>query len=66
MACVIECPDTAILGKVVPKAKLEAELAADPRRSRARALSQAVRQDDQVLERLREEGRRAGLLRHLH
>src|SRR5262245_40245011 len=32
MACVIECPDTAILGKVVPKAKLEAELEliADP------------------------------------
>lgn len=30
MACVIECPDTAILGKVVPKAKLEAELAAIP------------------------------------
>ena len=28
MACVVECPDTAILGKVVPKAKLEAELAA--------------------------------------
>jgi hypothetical protein len=24
MACVIECPDTAILGKVVPKSKLEA------------------------------------------
>jgi pyruvate ferredoxin oxidoreductase beta subunit len=30
MACVIECPDTAILGKVVPKAKLEAELAQIP------------------------------------
>jgi len=28
MECVTECPDTAILGKVVPKAKLEAELAA--------------------------------------
>lgn len=28
MACVTECPDTAILGKVVPKAKLEAELEA--------------------------------------
>jgi pyruvate/2-oxoacid:ferredoxin oxidoreductase beta subunit/Fe-S-cluster-containing hydrogenase component 2 len=27
MDCVTECPDTAILGKVVPKAKLEAELA---------------------------------------
>ncbi len=27
MDCVIECPDTAILGKVVPKAQLEAELA---------------------------------------
>ena len=26
MECVTECPDTAILGKVVPKAKLEAEL----------------------------------------
>ncbi|HAB17733.1 MAG TPA: thiamine pyrophosphate-dependent enzyme [Verrucomicrobiota bacterium] len=26
MACVIECPDTAILGKVVPKAKLDSEL----------------------------------------
>lgn len=26
MACVTECPDTAILGKVVPKAELEAEL----------------------------------------
>ena len=30
MACVIECPDTAILGKVVPKSKLEAELAQIP------------------------------------
>ena len=30
MACVIECPDTAILGKVVPKAKLEEELAKIP------------------------------------
>src|ERR1035437_1762124 len=32
MDCVTECPDTAILGKVVPKAKLEEELAkiADP------------------------------------
>src|SRR5690349_18346155 len=27
MECVTECPDTAILGKIVPKAKLEAELA---------------------------------------
>src|SRR5262245_50532623 len=27
MDCVTECPDTAILGKVVPKAKLDAELA---------------------------------------
>src|SRR4051812_48503846 len=27
MDCVTECPDTAILGKVVPKSKLEAELA---------------------------------------
>jgi len=32
MDCVTECPDTAILGKVVPKAQLDAELAqiADP------------------------------------
>lgn len=30
MECVTECPDTAILGKVVPKSKLEAELAAIP------------------------------------
>src|SRR5215212_6198973 len=28
MECVTQCPDTAILGKVVPKAKLDAELAA--------------------------------------
>src|SRR5262245_49991838 len=28
MDCVTECPDTAILGKVVPKSKLEAELTA--------------------------------------
>ena len=27
MECVTECPDTAILGKVVPKSQLEAELA---------------------------------------
>src|SRR5512147_2996791 len=27
MDCVTECPDTAILGKVVPKSQLEAELA---------------------------------------
>jgi pyruvate/2-oxoacid:ferredoxin oxidoreductase beta subunit/NAD-dependent dihydropyrimidine dehydrogenase PreA subunit len=30
MECVTECPDTAILGKVVPKAKLEEELARIP------------------------------------
>ena len=30
MACVIECPDTAMLGKVAPKSKLEAELALIP------------------------------------
>src|SRR5215207_11752532 len=30
MECVTECPDTAILGKIVPKAKLEAELARIP------------------------------------
>lgn len=30
MACVTECPDTAILGKVVPKSKLEEELAQIP------------------------------------
>src|ERR1043165_7276480 len=30
MDCVTECPDTAILGKVVPKAQLEAELAKIP------------------------------------
>src|SRR5262245_32249774 len=28
MDCVTECPDTAILGKVIPKAKMEAALAA--------------------------------------
>lgn len=28
MDCVTECPDTAILGKIVPKSKLDAELAA--------------------------------------
>src|SRR6476620_10152792 len=27
MDCVTECPDTAILGKVIPKAKIDAELA---------------------------------------
>ena len=30
MDCVTECPDTAILGKVIPKAKLEEELAKIP------------------------------------
>src|SRR5437773_2469828 len=30
MECVTECPDTAILGKVIPKAKLEEELAKIP------------------------------------
>jgi ferredoxin len=52
MACVIECPDTAILGKVVPQVEARSGARPDSRRSRARALSQAVRQDDQVLERL--------------
>src|SRR5882724_5512713 len=30
MDCVTECPDTAILGKVIPKAQLEEELAKIP------------------------------------
>src|SRR2546430_11042999 len=30
MDCVTECPDTAILGKVIPKAKMEAMLAQMP------------------------------------
>src|SRR5438309_9916289 len=35
MDCVTECPDTAILGKVIPKAQMEAALAAMPAEQRA-------------------------------
>jgi pyruvate ferredoxin oxidoreductase beta subunit len=35
MDCVTECPDTAILGKVIPKAEMEARLAAMPPEQRA-------------------------------
>src|SRR5918992_782254 len=35
MDCVTECPDTAILGKVIPKAVFEAALAAMPPEQRA-------------------------------
>src|SRR5678816_2919698 len=36
MDCVTECPDTAILGKVIPKSKIEAELAAMSPEQRAK------------------------------
>src|SRR5256714_4538542 len=35
MDCVTECPDTAILGKVIPQAQMEAALAAMPADKRA-------------------------------
>src|SRR6059058_2576676 len=35
MDCVTECPDTAILGKVIPKAQMEASLAQMPPEQRA-------------------------------
>src|SRR5205823_14791389 len=35
MDCVTECPDTAILGKVIPKAQMEAALAQMPPEKRA-------------------------------
>src|SRR6266513_4574539 len=35
MDCVTECPDTAILGKVIPKAQMEAALAKMPPEKRA-------------------------------
>src|SRR5918999_4823580 len=35
MDCVTECPDTAILGKVIPKAEMEAMLAKLPPEKRA-------------------------------
>src|SRR3972149_3148742 len=35
MECVTECPDTAILGKVIPRAQLDAALAAMPADKRA-------------------------------
>src|SRR6476469_10804800 len=37
MDCVTECPDTAILGKVIPKSQMEAAFARMPPDERARA-----------------------------
>ena len=56
MDCVTECPDTAILGKVIAEPDLEAEAGGDPQRGRPAGVRGPVVEDAQVLRRPAEEG----------
>ena len=57
MDCVTECPDTAILGKVLGEDELEAKLQSDPR-GRPRDVPRAVVEDQEVLRRPARRSRR--------
>jgi pyruvate ferredoxin oxidoreductase beta subunit len=64
MACVTECPDTAILGKAIPKSRLEVELNAiadDQERESIRAQWAVTRKYDEVYEKKGEEGALFGI-----
>jgi len=57
MECVTECPDTAILAKVLPEEQVEAELAKiEDEETRERMRAHFAKQDPQVLRRPPEEG----------
>ena len=64
MACVTECPDTAILGKAIPRSRLEAELnaiAEDREREATRAQWAVTRKYCEVYEKKGEEGALFGI-----
>ena len=64
MSCVTECPDTAILGKAIPKSRLEAELSAiaDPlEREGIRAQWAVTKKYYEVFEKKGEEGALFGI-----
>ncbi|MDE2484056.1 MAG: 4Fe-4S binding protein [candidate division NC10 bacterium] len=64
MACVTECPDTAILGKAIPKSRVEAELnliADDQEREGIRAQWAVTRKYCEVYEKKGEEGALFGI-----
>ncbi len=65
MDCVTECPDTAILGKVLSRARAGSE-AADHPRGRPRYVPQAVVQDEEVLRRRGEEEAARRHVQHHH
>ena len=64
MDCVTECPDTAILGKVLSEAELEAKLGDHRRSRRPRDVSRRVVADQEVFRRLEEEGAPRRRLQH--
>ena len=57
MECVTQCPDTAILGKVIEPSVLEQQLSQIADEAEREAHGRAVGHDEQVLQRPREEGR---------
>jgi pyruvate/2-oxoacid:ferredoxin oxidoreductase beta subunit/Pyruvate/2-oxoacid:ferredoxin oxidoreductase delta subunit len=64
MACVTECPDTAILGKAIPKSHLEAELntiADDQKREEIRAQWAETKKYSEIYEKKGEEGALFGI-----
>ena len=63
MDCVTECPDTAILGKVLSESQLEEKLKETPRR-RPRDVPRPMVQDQKVLRRPQEEGQRGRDVQH--
>ena len=66
MDCVTQCPDTAILGKVVEPAHAGGAAGRNRRRSAAQGDGRAMGRHQQVLHRPREEGHRRRQVRHLH
>ena len=63
MDCVTQCPDTAILAKVLESRTVEEPIAADERSGRA---ASPLGEDPEIPRRLREERRGARALRDLH
>ncbi len=66
MDCVTQCPDTAILGKVVEPAALEERLAGIADESAAPIHVRAMDRHQQILHRSRKERRGRRQVRHLH
>ena len=66
MDCVTQCPDTAILGKVLSESRARGATGDDPRTRRPRDVPQAVVSDQEILRRPQEEGALRWDVQHHH